>query len=142
MTGLQVPVTVEIEDHEPDIAQIERGIRIGQDGNLWMICSRGTREQPPGIFLAGKGRAVVVKGYITAMAAQFGRGNSNHGACFLFLKPGPQPLDLVRLEIDAGPVNALHQECDMGHDIVGVSPLPGRRERLVVYQAIEVQHTQ
>ncbi|MFH1841959.1 MAG: hypothetical protein ABIF77_02030 [bacterium] len=106
MSGMGIPVTVEVEKNDPDVAQIERGIRVRDDGTLWVLHSHGMRDQPDGImltfdvfdpaghylkqvavacdadpahdgiFFTGGGRAVVVKEYIAAMAAQFGRGST------------------------------------------------------------------
>jgi hypothetical protein len=103
MANLNIDYRIEVEDHDPDVAALQRGLRVRQDGTLWVLTSQGMRGQPAGImatfdvfdaeghfarqvaiacegdgvkdglFFLGKDRMVVVKGYIEAVAAQFGR---------------------------------------------------------------------
>jgi len=102
----QVPFPVELDlaDTEPDINWLNRGVQVDEAGNLWILPSDGTRDQPAGvfatydiftpdgrfdhqvqavcegdgtedgIFLLGGDRVVVIKGYIDATAAMFGGG--------------------------------------------------------------------
>ncbi len=100
------PVEVEVKpsDFEPVILYMQRGLRVHADGTLWVLTSRGVREQAAGvlatfdvfdpagvfirqvsvrvpgdgrndgIFFVAPDRAVVVKGYTDAMVAQFAGG--------------------------------------------------------------------
>ncbi len=102
--GMPFEVKISVEEYEPDIVYIQRGLRLRADGTLWVLTSRGLREQAPGImvtfdvfdpngvfvkqvavacegnslwdgiFFADPDRVVVVKGFTDAVAAQFGRG--------------------------------------------------------------------
>lgn len=95
--------TIEVEENDPAIAHIHRGIHVRPDGSLWVLPGEGHRDQPEGILATydvfdpdgrfteqvavaceGDGdvdklfflgdRAVLVKGYLEAIAAMFGRG--------------------------------------------------------------------
>jgi hypothetical protein len=98
------PVRIGVEDFDPDILGLQRGLRFREDGNLWVLSSRGVREQPEGVlatwdvlspdgeflrqvalacpgdgrsdgvFFAGMDRVIVVNGYVDAVAAQYARG--------------------------------------------------------------------
>lgn len=101
-----MPFTYELKlaDTESDIHWLNRGLQVDEDGNLWVLPSRGTREQPAGVlatfdvftpdgvfdrqvqmacegtgekdgvFLLGTDRVLVVKGFVDAMATMFGGG--------------------------------------------------------------------
>ena len=102
----QVPFPYELElaNTEPDINWLNRGVQVNEDGNLWVLPSDGTIDQPDGvfatydvftpdgkfdhqvqamcegdgtedgIFLMGGDRVMVIKGFIDATAAMFGGG--------------------------------------------------------------------
>lgn len=100
------PVQLELSDTEPDINWLNRGVQVDEGGNLWILPSDGTRDQPEGvfatydvftpdgkfdrqvqaicegdgtedgIFILGEDRAMVVKGYIDAVATSFGGGGA------------------------------------------------------------------
>jgi hypothetical protein len=95
---------IEIEDNEYDILAMQRGVRVRDDGSLWILPGRGAYEQPDGVmltfdvfdpeghfqrqvvvrgdhdgvwdgfFFAGEDRAVVVTRQIEAIGAQYGDG--------------------------------------------------------------------
>lgn len=97
-------VNIEVEGDHPDILTFQRGLRVRDDGSIWVLSSRGGRENPEGvmatfdvfdpdgtfarqvafacdgdgmrdgIFFLGDDRVVVVKGYLDAVAAQYGDG--------------------------------------------------------------------
>ncbi len=97
-------VNIEVEPNHPDILTFQRGLRVREDGTIWALSSRGGRENPEGvmatfdvfdpdgafarqvafrcdgdgmrdgIFFVGGDRVVVVKGYLDAVAAQYGQG--------------------------------------------------------------------
>ena len=101
-----VPFAWELKmaDTESDINWLNRGLQVDDDGNLWVLPSRGTREQPAGVvatfdvftpdgvfdrqvqvacegtgekdgvFLLGTDRVMIVKGFVDAMATMFGGG--------------------------------------------------------------------
>ncbi len=109
LAQMNIPFTLEIEEYEPAISYWHRALHVAPDGALWVVSSRGNREQPDGIMLTydvfdpagnftkqvavaceGDGvddalfflandQVVLVKGYIDALAAQFGRGTSFGG---------------------------------------------------------------
>lgn len=90
--------------NEPAISTMHRGVRVGDDGTLWVLPARGVRGQKPGVlatfdvfdaegklmrqtavhfpgdpahdavFLLGGDRAVVVRGFVDAGMAQFTGG--------------------------------------------------------------------
>jgi hypothetical protein len=96
---------IELEDDEYDILAMQRGVRIRDDGSLWILPGRGAYEQPDGVmltfdvfdagghfqrqvaihgdhdgvwdgfFFAGEDRAVVVTRQIEAIGAQYGDGS-------------------------------------------------------------------
>ncbi len=104
--GMSIPYRIDIEAFEPAISYWHRALRVDDDGMLWVVSSRGIREQPNGImltydvfdpaghfvkqvavacegdgfgdvlFFLGDDRIVQVKGYMDALAAQFGRGTA------------------------------------------------------------------
>ena len=108
MQGANIPYTVEIERDEYDIMPIQHGLRVRGDDSLWVLPSRGVRDQPPGImitfdvfdpeghfdrqvsfacphdgtwdgfFFAGSDRYVVVTGHVEAVLAQYGAGTSTY----------------------------------------------------------------
>ncbi len=95
---------IEIEDDEYDILAMQGGVRVREDGSLWVLPGRGAYGQPDGVmltfdifdpeghfqrqvavrgdhdgvwdgfFLAGEDRAVVVTRQIEAIGAQYGDG--------------------------------------------------------------------
>jgi hypothetical protein len=97
---------IEIEDDEYDILALQRGVRVRDDGSLWILPGRGAYEQPAGVmltfdvfdaeghfqrqvairgdhdgiwdgfFFVGKDRAVVVTRQIEAIGAQYGDGTT------------------------------------------------------------------
>jgi hypothetical protein len=101
-----LPFTYELKlaDTESDIHWLNRGLQVDDDGDLWVLPSRGTREQPAGVlatfdvfspdgvfdrqvqvacpgdgatdgvFLLGTDRVLVIKGFVDAMATMFGGG--------------------------------------------------------------------
>jgi hypothetical protein len=105
MSSMPIAYRVAAEEYEPDIVYILRGVRARADGTLWVLPSRGIREQPPGIlatfdvfdregvfreqvsiacegnsmldgiFFLGTDRLAVVHGFADAVAAQFGSGS-------------------------------------------------------------------
>jgi len=109
MSGVPFESRVAAKEYESDIVYILRGLRARQDGTLWVLPSRGIREQPAGvlatfdvfdgegvfveqvsvacegdsmldgIFFVGQDRLVVVRGFADAVAAQFGRGSRAGG---------------------------------------------------------------
>ena len=48
--NLPVEPRLEICDTESDIAWLTRGVQVSSDGDLWVLPSRGTREQPDGVM--------------------------------------------------------------------------------------------
>jgi hypothetical protein len=102
-----VPIRIDVEpaDSEPMIATMHRGVRVHDDGTLWVLPTRGTRDQEPGVlatfdvfspsgefvrqaavqfpgdprhdavFLLRNDRAVVVRGFVDAGLAQFTGGS-------------------------------------------------------------------
>lgn len=105
MSGTGIPYRVEALDYDPDLVYMLRGLRARPDGELWTLCGRGIYDQPEGVLctfdafdaegtfvrqvrLEGPGdgrydavffsdvdRAVVIRGYADAFAAQWGRGS-------------------------------------------------------------------
>ena len=99
---LPFPYELELADTDPDINWLNRGVQVDAAGNLWVLPSNGTHDQPDGvfatydvftpdgkfdhqvqvrcegdgtedgIFILGEDRAVVIKGYIDATATMFG----------------------------------------------------------------------
>lgn len=100
-----IPVNVIVSATDPAIAYMHRGLKVMNDGTLWVLPSRGYQDQPEGVyatydvfgadghwikqvslacdgdgdhdglFLLGDGRAVLVRGYLEALAAMFGSGS-------------------------------------------------------------------
>jgi len=96
------PWELKMADTESDIHWLNRGVQVDAAGDLWILPSRGTREQPAGVtatfdvftpdgvfdrqvrvacegdgaqdgvFLLDERRVLLVKGYIDAVAAMFG----------------------------------------------------------------------
>jgi hypothetical protein len=99
-----IDVGVAPSDFEPAIVAIQRGLRVHADGTIWVLTTHGIRDQEPGVmatfdvfspsgeylrrsvvhfdadaahdgvFLFSDGLAVVVKGFVDAMWAQFTGG--------------------------------------------------------------------
>ena len=95
---------LKLADTEGDIHWLNRGLQVDPEGNLWVLPSRGTREQPAGVvatfdvfspdgvfdrqvqvacegtgeqdgvFLLGTDRVLIIKGFVDAMATMFGGG--------------------------------------------------------------------
>lgn len=95
---------LKLTENEPDIHWLNRGLQVDSAGNLWVLPSRGTREQPDGVvatfdvftpdgvfdrqvriacegdgsrdgvFLLGADRVLIVRGFVDAMATMFGGG--------------------------------------------------------------------
>jgi hypothetical protein len=119
MAGSGVPYRIAVEENEPVIALLQRGVRARADGTLWVLPAVGIHDQDAGImatwdvfdeegrfarqvrlagpdrgdqdgmFFAGPDRLLVVKGYLDAMAAQFGR------ARILDEDEEPEPMQVV-----------------------------------------------
>jgi sugar lactone lactonase YvrE len=100
INGRRMDIEKKIEDYEPDIARLQ----VTDDGFLWVLSSRSTREQPEGIFqtydvfdseghfvkqvavacegngqddglmMLGDDRVIVIKGMIAALRSMFSRG--------------------------------------------------------------------
>jgi hypothetical protein len=100
----QVPFDVELKlsDHDSDINWLSRGLQVDEQGRMWILPSRGNRDQPAGVlatfdvfdkggvfdhqvqvmapgdgtkdgvFLLGDDRVLVIKGYVDATATMFG----------------------------------------------------------------------
>jgi hypothetical protein len=96
--------TIEIEKDEYDILAMQQGIRVRDDGSIWVLPGRGAYDQPEGVmltfdvfdaeghfqrqvairgdhdgvwdgfFFAGGDRAVVVTRQVEAIGAQYGDG--------------------------------------------------------------------
>jgi hypothetical protein len=105
MSGTGIPYRVETLENDPDLTYMLRGLRARDDGTLWALNSRGIYDQPDGVlctfdvfdregvfakqvrlqvpgdgrydavFFGGGDRAVVVRGYADAFAAQWGSGS-------------------------------------------------------------------
>jgi hypothetical protein len=103
-SGSPLEVGVKVNDHEPVILYMQRGLRVHPDGSIWVLTTESVRKQEPGvmatfdvfapdgefvrqvavhhnadgqrdgIFFCGEDRAVVVKGYRDAMMVQFTGG--------------------------------------------------------------------
>jgi len=95
-------VELKISDFDSDIHWLSRSLQVDAGGNLWVLSSRGARDQPAGVlavydvftadgtfdrqvevacdgdgnedgvFLLGEDRVLVIKGYIDATATMFG----------------------------------------------------------------------
>jgi hypothetical protein len=99
-----IEIAVAPSDHEPVIVTTQRGLRVHEDGTIWVLTTHGIRDQKPGVlstfdvfsadgefvrqvavhfdadarhdgvFLFGDDRAFVVKGFVDAMMVQFTGG--------------------------------------------------------------------
>ena len=102
INGRRMEIEKKIEDYEPSVARLQ----VTDDGFLWVLNSRSTREQPDGIFqtydvfdpeghfvkqvavacegsgqddgmmILNNGRVIVIKGMIAAIRTMIGRGDS------------------------------------------------------------------
>jgi len=102
--GSPIEVKITVEDNEPVIDFFHRGLRVDDDGNLWVTSSRGARDHADGamltydvfdaegnytkkvavvcegssyydcLFWVSKDQVVLVTGAMAALAAQFGGG--------------------------------------------------------------------
>lgn len=102
--GSPIEIKVVVEDNEPVIDYFHRGLRVDDDGNLWVTSSRGLRDHADGamlsydvfdregnytrqvavvcegnsyhdcLFWVSKDQIVLVTGAMAALAAQFGGG--------------------------------------------------------------------
>ncbi len=106
IAGISIPYTLEIDEYEAPISYWHRALHVAEDGKLWVVSSRGIRGQAEGtmltydvfdpaghfikqvavrcegdgyndaLFFLGPDHVVLVKGYLDALAAQFGRGTA------------------------------------------------------------------
>jgi hypothetical protein len=104
-SGIPFDISIEPLDVEPAIVYMNRGLRVHDDGTLWILTTHGIRKpdngamvtfdvfeddgrytkkvnvhgdwngREDGIFLLDRDRAVVVTGYADAMISQFTGGN-------------------------------------------------------------------
>ncbi len=102
--NIPFPVKLKLADNESDIQWMTRGLQVDDDGNVWVLPSRGTRDQPDGVlatfdvftpdggfdrqvqvscdgngrkdavFFLDAQRVLLIRGYADAVAAQFGGG--------------------------------------------------------------------
>lgn len=124
VNGQRLEIEAEIEDHDPAIGRIH----VTDDGLLWVLGSRGNREQPNGImltydvfgpggafikqvaiacpgngrqdrlFFAGENRLVLVKGFLDAQRAMFGGSGESEGDSEE--EEEPAPVEVVCYEVD------------------------------------------
>ena len=103
--GAPIEVGVAASNYEPTILYLQRGLRVNADGTIWVLTTRGVREQAAGVmatfdvfdphgefvrqvavrapwdgrragvFLFDDDHAVVITGYTDAMMAQFSGGH-------------------------------------------------------------------
>ncbi len=108
MRGADIEYAIDIEENEYDILSLQHGVRLREDGTLWILPSRGVHDQPPGVmmtfdvfdadghfinqvsircdadgvydglFFVGSDRALVVTGHVEAILAQYGAGASSY----------------------------------------------------------------
>jgi hypothetical protein len=101
---VQFEYRIEIEQDEYDVLAMQQGIRVRDDGSIWVLPGRGAHDQPDGVmltfdvfdpvghfqrqiairgdhdgvwdgfFFAGSDRAVVVTRQVEAIGAQYGDG--------------------------------------------------------------------
>ena len=106
--NIEIEIDIDVEEYDYDILPMQHGVRIREDGTLWVLPSRGVRDQPEGvmltfdvfdreghfaeqvsfaaghdgiwdgIFFAGPDRAVVVTGHVEAIFAQYGGGANTY----------------------------------------------------------------
>ncbi len=106
--GADIEIGIEIEENAPDILAMQHGVRVREDGTLWILPSRGVRDQPDGImltfdvfdreghfteqvsfagdkdgvwdgfFFVGSDRVVIVTGHVEAIFAQYGGGANTY----------------------------------------------------------------
>ena len=99
---LPMPYELKICDTDSDLSWLNRSLQVDAQGYLWVLSSRGVREQPDGVlatfdvfsphgqydhqvqvacegdgkedgvFLLGQDRVLVIKGYVDAIATMFG----------------------------------------------------------------------
>ena len=102
LSQLPIPFELKISDFDSDLSWLNRSLQVDAQGFLWVMPSRGTREQPDGVlatfdvfspqgqfdhqvqvacegdgkedgvFLLGQDRLLVIKGYVDAIATMFG----------------------------------------------------------------------
>ncbi len=124
MAGLPFEVAYDIEPTHPAISSFHRPLHVTPDGYLWVTTTEGLLDQPDGImatydvfdpagtfvkqvsiacegrgyddclFFIGHDRIVLLKGYIDALAAQFGRGVVPAGE-----DEDPQPPEVICYEV-------------------------------------------
>ncbi len=108
LRGADVEIGIEIEEYDYAVAAMQHGVRVREDGTLWVLPGRGLHDQPPGVmltfdvfdpagsfvqqvsyacpgngvwdgfFFAGPDRVVVVTGHVEAILAQYGAGASSY----------------------------------------------------------------
>jgi hypothetical protein len=99
--GADIEIGIDVEENDYDILAMQHGVRVREDGTLWVLPSRGVRDQPAGVmltfdvfdreghfteqvafavdhdgiwdglFFVGPDRAVVVTGHVEAIFAQY-----------------------------------------------------------------------
>ncbi|MFH2053254.1 MAG: hypothetical protein ABIK96_12365 [bacterium] len=109
LAGMRFQPTIRVEHGEAAFAYMHRALQLHPDGSLWVLSSRGVRKGEPGvmavfdvfdregrfarqvalraphegqrvgIFLSGRDRILVVKGFFESLAAQFGNGATFSG---------------------------------------------------------------
>jgi hypothetical protein len=108
LRNVDIEIGIDVEENDYDILAMQHGVRIREDGTLWILPSRGVRDQPPGVmltfdvfdreghfteqvavaadhdgvwdglFFVGPDRAVVVTGHVEALFAQYGGGANTY----------------------------------------------------------------
>ena len=103
-----IEISLDIEENDYDILAMQHGVRVREDGTLWILPSRGVRDQPEGVmltfdvfdrkghfteqisfaidhdgiwdglFFVGPDRVVVVTGHVEAIFAQYGGGANTY----------------------------------------------------------------
>jgi hypothetical protein len=107
--SVSFPYQLDIEQDEYDILALQHGVRVREDGTLWILPGRGVYDQPAGImltfdvfdadghfvrqvsmqcpgsgiwdgfFFVGPDRAVVVTGHVAAVFSQYADGGATIG---------------------------------------------------------------
>ena len=108
MQGANIPFRVEVEEYEYNIMAMQHGVRVREDGSVWVMPSRGVYNQPAGVmvtfdlfdknghfdrqvaiegehdpvwdglFFVGADRMIVVTGHVEAIIAQYGQGTNTY----------------------------------------------------------------
>ena len=123
--GAPIEISVTCSEFEPVILYMHRGLRVSSDGTIWVLTTRGVRDQPPGlmasfdlfapsgefvqqlevaapwdgrrdgVFFFGD-HAFVVTGYADAMMAQFTGGRMG-----IDLSEGDSSIEVIRCRVVA-----------------------------------------